>query len=70
MQRRSLAQARCEHAWRTQRPQNDWAGFLANFREVLAIAREEARRLAAQQGCRPLVYLTYHTEGGDGVATA
>ena len=69
VQRRSLAQARCEHAWRTQRPQNDWAGFLANFREVLAIAREEARRLAAQQGCRPYEALMDRYEPGLRCAT-
>ncbi len=52
VQRRQLASARCEHAWRKQRPANDWAGFLGNFREVLALAREEAALLAAQTGLR------------------
>jgi carboxypeptidase Taq len=50
VQRRQLATARCEHAWRQQRPANDWAGFLPNFREVLAVAREEAALLAAHSG--------------------
>ncbi|WP_119293207.1 carboxypeptidase M32 [Azohydromonas sediminis] len=50
VQRRELATARCEHAWRTQRPANDWAGFVANFREVLAVAREEATLLAEATG--------------------
>jgi carboxypeptidase Taq len=50
VQRRQLASARCEHAWRKQRPANDWAGFLGNFREVLALAREEAALLSAQSG--------------------
>jgi len=36
------AGAVCEHGWRTQRPNNDWSGFLVNFRPVLALAREEA----------------------------
>ena len=49
-QRQSLATSRCEHAWRTQRPANDWAGFLENLREVLALAREEARQLADATG--------------------
>ena len=40
---RTLAGARCEHAWRAQRPANDWKGFLANFREVVRLAREEAQ---------------------------
>jgi carboxypeptidase Taq len=50
VQRRSMATSRCEHAWRTQRPANDWQGFLSNFRDVLAIAREEAALLSAQSG--------------------
>ena len=50
VQRRQLAGSRCEHAWRTQRPANDWQGFLLNFREVLAIAREEAALLSERSG--------------------
>ncbi len=50
VQRRELATARCEHAWRTQRAANDWPGFLQNFREVLAVAREEATLLAEATG--------------------
>lgn len=38
-----MAGARCEHAWRTQRGNDDWPGFLGNFREVVALAREEAQ---------------------------
>jgi carboxypeptidase Taq len=50
VQRRALATARCEHAWRTQRPANDWAGFVENFRAVLAIGREQATLLADKTG--------------------
>jgi len=50
VQRDRLASSRCEHAWRRQRPANDWAGFLENFRPVLAIAREAASLLAAESG--------------------
>ncbi|MCY7316533.1 MAG: carboxypeptidase M32 [Rubrivivax sp.] len=50
VQRQQLANSRCEHAWRTQRPANDWAGFLINFRPVLALAREEAALLSQDQG--------------------
>ena len=46
----SLASARCEHAWRTQRPANDWAGLLENFRDVLRLGREAAKRLADASG--------------------
>ena len=50
VERRQLATSRCEHAWRTQRPANDWGGFLENFREVLAVSREEAARLSDLTG--------------------
>ncbi|MEO8523580.1 MAG: carboxypeptidase M32 [Caldimonas sp.] len=49
----SLATSRCEHAWQTQRPAGDWAGFLGNFREVLRLAREEAKCLAEASGLAP-----------------
>jgi len=47
---KTLAGARCEHAWRSQRPANDWKGFLENFREVVKLAREEAQLLADDTG--------------------
>ncbi len=53
VQAQSLAISRCEHAWRTQRPANDWQGFLGNFREVLKLSREQAKYLADQSGLSP-----------------
>jgi carboxypeptidase Taq len=50
VEKRQLASAHCEHAWRTQRPANDWAGFLENWRPVVAIAREEAALLSQTTG--------------------
>ncbi len=50
VEEKSLAVARCEHAWRSQRPANDWAGFAANLKPVVQIAREEARCLADATG--------------------
>ena len=47
---KSLAGSRCEHAWRTQRKANDWAGFLENWRPVVACARQEATLLAEATG--------------------
>ena len=47
---KTLAGARCEHAWRTQRPANDWKGFLENVREVVRLTREEAQFLADDTG--------------------
>ena len=49
----SMANSRCEHAWRTQRPANDWKGFLENFREVLKLSREQAKFLADRTGLSP-----------------
>lgn len=43
-----MAGSKCEHGWRTQRAENDWPGFLANFREVVSLAREEAQCRQAQ----------------------
>jgi carboxypeptidase Taq len=47
---KSLATSRCEQAWREQRPAGDWAGFLVNLREVVRLAREEAKYLAEASG--------------------
>ncbi len=49
---KSLAGSRCEHAWRTQRPANDWQGFSANLKEVVKLSREEARLRAEAKGVR------------------
>ena len=49
VQAKTIAGSKCEHAWRDQRQENDWAGFLPNFESVLNLAREEARcRQAAE----------------------
>jgi carboxypeptidase Taq len=53
VERQTLARSRCEHAWRQQRPANDWSGFLLHFKEVLALAREEARLLSDRSGLSP-----------------
>ncbi|PLR35465.1 carboxypeptidase M32 [Chimaeribacter californicus] len=47
---KSLAGARCEHAWRSQRPANDWQGFAANLKEVVRLSREEAAIRAQAAG--------------------
>ncbi|MDQ6629441.1 MAG: carboxypeptidase M32 [Pseudomonadota bacterium] len=61
---KSLAASRCEHAWRTQRPANDWTGFLPNLREVVRLAREEARYLGASRGLSPYDALMDQYEPG------
>lgn len=60
----SLAGARCEHAWRTQRPANDWPGFLENFRGVLKLGREASKRLADECGLAPYDALMDQYEPG------
>lgn len=47
---KSLAASKCEHAWREQRKNNDWQGFLPNLREVVSLAREEAAVRAEYAG--------------------
>lgn len=64
VQRRTLASARCEHAWRRQRPANDWRGFVENFREVLAVGRETAALLAERTGLSPYDALMDRWEPG------
>ncbi|QOV66744.1 carboxypeptidase M32 [Citrobacter sp. BDA59-3] len=50
---KALAGSKCEHAWRTQRSANDWAGFSANLKEVVKLSREEAKIRAQAKGCSP-----------------
>jgi carboxypeptidase Taq len=64
VERRSLATSRCEHAWRSQRQANDWAGFLPNLREVLEVTRECAQRLADHSGLAPYDALMDQFEPG------
>jgi carboxypeptidase Taq len=47
---KSLANSHCEHAWRSQRKVNDWAGYVENLRPVVRLAREEARLLSESSG--------------------
>jgi carboxypeptidase Taq len=61
---KTLAAARCEHAWRAQRAAGDWSGFMGNFREVVRLAREEARLLAAEKGLSPYDALMDRFEPG------
>lgn len=47
---KSIAGSHCEHAWRQQRPANDWKGFSANLKEVVRLSREEAQLRADANG--------------------
>lgn len=50
---KSLAGSKCEHAWRTQRHQNDWNGFSKNFAEVVNLSQQEAKIRADATGKLP-----------------
>ncbi len=69
VERQQMATSRCEHAWRSQRPANDWAGFVENFRPVLTLAREEAGLLSAHSGLRKYDALMDRYEPGLTCAT-
>lgn len=49
----SLAGSKCEHAWRTQRGENDWHGFSKNFEEVVNLSQQEAQIRAQATGVSP-----------------
>lgn len=51
VEEKAIAGARCEHAWRQQRPANDWQGFAANLKEVVKLSRAEAELRAQANGC-------------------
>lgn len=53
VKKKSLAGAKCEHAWREQRPANDWKGFEKNFNEVLELSKQEAQIRAEHTGLSP-----------------
>ncbi len=53
VQAKSLAGSKCEHAWRSQRPNNDWDGFCKNFAEVVSLSKEEAQIRANKTGLSP-----------------
>lgn len=46
----SLAASRCEHAWRSFRPENDWKGFEPKLAEVFEIQKEIAAALMDSVG--------------------
>ncbi|CAK4067683.1 carboxypeptidase M32 [Vibrio sp. 16] len=50
---KSLAGSKCEHAWRTQRGENDWQGFEKNWAEVVKLSQEEAQIRAQATGLSP-----------------
>jgi carboxypeptidase Taq len=45
VEQKSLLGSKCEHGWRTQRANNDWDGFLVNFKPVVDLSIREAQIL-------------------------
>ncbi|OUW06238.1 MAG: hypothetical protein CBD16_00345 [Betaproteobacteria bacterium TMED156] len=41
-----ISKSNCEFEWRVQRKNNDWKGFLKNFKEVVKYSQEEAKILS------------------------
>lgn len=50
VEKKSLAGSKCEHAWRTQRKENNWHEFSQNLEAVVKLAREEAQIRAEATG--------------------
>ncbi|MGF1724919.1 carboxypeptidase M32 [Photobacterium nomapromontoriensis] len=50
VENKSLASSKCEHAWRTQRSNNDWQSFSENLQEVVTLTRQEAQIRADATG--------------------
>ncbi|CAM2948091.1 carboxypeptidase M32 [Vibrio rarus] len=50
---KSLAGSKCEHAWRSQRVNNDWQGFAKNWQEVVTLSQQEAQIRAEATGLSP-----------------
>ncbi|MGR2802881.1 carboxypeptidase M32 [Vibrio harveyi] len=53
VQAQSLAGSKCEHAWRSQRGNDDWTGFEKNWAEVVKLSQEEAQIRAEAAGTSP-----------------
>jgi carboxypeptidase Taq len=65
----SLAESRCEQAWRIKRAANDWVGLRPLLTEVVARKREVAAALAAKLGLSPYDALLDGFEPGARQAT-
>jgi len=50
VERRTLANSRCEQAWRVHRGENNWQAIAPLLEDVVALAREEAAARAAVSG--------------------
>jgi len=44
MEKKSKLEVMAEHAWRKCRAENNWSGFVPQFKELVALVREEAKQ--------------------------
>ena len=60
-----VAGSRCEMGWRTQRGENDWEGFVKNFKPVVELSRQEAslRQSASNTSTPYEALLALHCHG-------
>ena len=68
VERSATAQLRCEQAWRTQRKDNDFAGFAPLLGEVVTLRREAAVQLGEALGLSPYDALLDEYEPGQKAA--
>ncbi|GHA41684.1 carboxypeptidase M32 [Photobacterium aphoticum] len=64
VEEQSLACSTCEHAWRTQRGNNDWQGFSENLKKVVELTRREAKIRSEATGLSPYDALLDQYEPG------
>lgn len=53
IEKKSELEVHCEYAWRASRANNNWAGFLPQFKKLLHLVIEEARQRGQAKGCLP-----------------
>lgn len=65
----SIAQSRCQHQWRSQRSNNDWAGFAVNLKTVVELERQRAnirqQALGSATAYDALLSLYSHGDGSE-----
>lgn len=49
VEKKSKLEVMCEHAWRKSRAENNWVGFVSQFKGLVDLVREEARQRKTQE---------------------
>lgn len=53
LEKKSMQDVLCEHAWRKCRAQNDWQNFVPELKKLMVLVKEEARQRAAATNQKP-----------------